>query len=133
MKMTLMIMLASTFFCFAGSPEEAATKAAEDWLVLTDSGQYAESYNQAAAYFKQVVTREQWETAMQTVRDPLGKVISREPLSAKFFKSLPGAPEGSYVVVEFKVSFEGKKDAKETVTPMLDPDGQWRVSGYYIK
>ena len=24
-------------------------------------------------------------------------------------------------------------DAVETITPMLDPDGQWRVSGYFIK
>jgi hypothetical protein len=21
----------------------------------------------------------------------------------------------------------------ETITPMLDPDGRWRVSGYFIK
>lgn len=26
-----------------------------------------------------------------------------------------------------------KKSAIETVTPMMDKDGKWRVSGYYIK
>ena len=30
-------------------------------------------------------------------------------------------------------SFEHKKAAVETVTPMLDKDGHWRVSGYFIK
>lgn len=47
--------------------------------------------------------------------------------------SLPGAPDGKYVVIQYDTSFENKKAAVETVTPMLDKDGKWRVSGYYIK
>ena len=43
------------------------------------------------------------------------------------------SPDGQYVVIQFTSSFENKKSAIETITPMLDPDGQWRVSGYYIK
>jgi hypothetical protein len=45
---------------------------------------------------------------------------------------LPGAPDGEYVVIQFESSFEKKKSAVETVTPMLEKDGKWRVSGYYI-
>ena len=33
----------------------------------------------------------------------------------------------------FESSFEHKASAVETVTPMKDADGTWRVSGYYIK
>jgi hypothetical protein len=29
--------------------------------------------------------------------------------------------------------FENKAAAVETVTPMADPDGAWRVSGYFIR
>ncbi|MGB7602254.1 MAG: DUF4019 domain-containing protein [Candidatus Sulfotelmatobacter sp.] len=29
--------------------------------------------------------------------------------------------------------FKHKQSAVETITPMLDKDGKWRVSGYYIK
>jgi hypothetical protein len=46
---------------------------------------------------------------------------------------LPGAPDGQYVVIQFETSFENKHNAVETVTPMLEPNGQWRVSGYYIR
>jgi hypothetical protein len=46
---------------------------------------------------------------------------------------LPGAPDGKYVVVQFDTSFQRKKSALETVTPMMEKDGKWRVSGYYIK
>jgi len=37
------------------------------------------------------------------------------------------------VVIRYDASFANKKSAIETVTPMLDKDGQWRVSGYFIK
>ena len=53
--------------------------------------------------------------------------------SRKQTKTLPGGPDGSYVVILYDTSFENKKEAVETVTPMLDPDGIWRVSGYYIQ
>jgi hypothetical protein len=46
---------------------------------------------------------------------------------------LPGAPDGEYVVFQFLSSFENKKTAIERVIPMLDKDGIWRVSGYYLE
>jgi hypothetical protein len=36
-------------------------------------------------------------------------------------------------VIQFATSFENKKTAVETVTPMRDGDGAWRVSGYFIR
>ncbi|MEW5723696.1 MAG: DUF4019 domain-containing protein, partial [Thermodesulfobacteriota bacterium] len=63
------------------------------------------------------------------LRKPTGAVLSREVLSKRFMTSLPGAPDGRYVVIQFKTSFEKKKEAIETVTPLLDQDGAWRVSG----
>ncbi len=47
--------------------------------------------------------------------------------------SLPGAPDGQYVVIQYESSFEHKKSAIETVTPSQGADGHWRVSGYFIK
>ena len=46
---------------------------------------------------------------------------------------IPDAPEGEYVVIQFDTVFENKKEAIETITPMLDPDGKWRVAVYFIK
>jgi len=36
-------------------------------------------------------------------------------------------------VIQFDAVFENKSSAVETVTPMLDPDGVWRVSGYFVR
>ena len=113
--------------------ERIAVVSAEKWLGMVDAEKYAESWKEAAEYFKKAVTREQWEQSMQAVRKPLGKLITRKMKTKMYKTSLPGAPDGEYVVIEFETSFEYKKSAIETVTPMMDKDGKWCVSGYYIK
>jgi hypothetical protein len=113
--------------------EKIAVSGAEKWLGIVDSGKYGESWKEAAEYFRNAVKQDQWEQAVQAVRKPLGELVSRKMKSATFKTSLPGAPDGQYVVIEFETSFENKKSAIETVTPMMDKDGKWRVSGYYIK
>ena len=67
------------------------------------------------------------------VRKPLGELLSRKVKSKQLVEKLPGAPDGKYVVIQYDATFQNKASAVETVTPMLDPDGQWRVSGYFIK
>ncbi len=113
--------------------EAAALSAAEKWLAMVDSEQYAESWKEAAELFRNAVQPQQWEQSMQAVREPLGKLISRKVKTKAYRTSLPGAPDGEYVVIQFETSFENKKVAVETVTPLMGKDGAWRVSGYFIK
>jgi hypothetical protein len=113
--------------------EKVAIASAEKWLILADEGKYIESWYEASEYFKQNIKQDQWEQAVQNVRKPLGKLISRKVVSASYKTSLPGAPDGEYVVIIFNTSFENKKSGIETVTPKMEKDGVWRVSGYYIK
>ncbi len=119
---------------YAGqTPEGLAIAACEAWLSLVDEGRYAASWNEAAQFFKGAITEEQWEATLSAFRSPLGKVISRRVISKHYTHTLPGAPDGEYVVIQYETSFENKKLAIETITPMLDKDGKWRISGYYLK
>lgn len=127
-----MLLCASTA-CAQQKPEQLAEQSANAWLALVDSGKYAESWDGAAQFFKAAVTREQWQGMLRSTRAPLGRLVSRTVKSATFTKTLPGAPDGQYVVIQYDTSFEHRQSAVETVTPMLDKDGQWRVSGYFIK
>jgi hypothetical protein len=113
--------------------EKAAIESARVWVELVDSEKYIESWEEAAEYFKSAISKDKWQETIQTVRKPLGKTISRELKSQRYVISLPGAPDGEYVVIQYNTSFESKKVSVETITPMLDKDGKWRVSGYYIK
>ena len=113
--------------------KEVAVAAAKEWLVLVDEGKYAESWDAAAELFQNAVPKGQWAQQLGGARQPLGKVLKREFKSKAFKTSLPGAPDGEYVVIQFQTSFTDKKAAIETVTPMLEKDGRWRVSGYFIR
>jgi Protein of unknown function (DUF4019) len=139
MKFALCLLL---FIVFVGAPphvkgsdgaEVAAASAAVAWLALTDAGNYSASWSAASSLFRQHVSQLQWQTAAANARAPLGALKSRKVQSATFTRSVPGAPDGEYVMITFASSFENKASAVETVTPMLDADGTWRVSGYYIR
>jgi hypothetical protein len=113
--------------------EPAARAAAEAWLSIVDAGKYAQSWTEASTLFRRALDQPSWEKALNGARAPLGAMRSRALKSAKYATSLPGAPDGEYVVVLFETSFENKQHATETVTPMKDADGRWRVSGYFVK
>jgi len=128
-----LILSVGTIYAAGFEKEKAAVSSAQKWLGMIDDGKYAESWKDAAELFRDAVTQEQWEQSLQVVRKPLGRLLSRTVKSKSYKTSLPGAPDGEYVVIEFSTSFERKKSAVETVTPMRERDGKWRVSGYYIK
>ena len=113
--------------------ETEAVTAAEGWLALVDAGKYGESWKAASGFFKIAVPQGQLEQSLKAVRSPLGKLVSRKLLSKTYMTSLPGVPDGEYLVIQFETSFQNKKSAIETITPMKEKDGKWRVSGYYIK
>ena len=131
----VLIGLVLTAALFAGDPvkEKAATEAAKKWLALVDEGKYAESWKASSEIFRGAITSEKWDQALQGIRKPLGKVVSRKALNAIYTTSVPGAPEGEYVTIQFETAFENKAGAVETITPMLEKDGGWRVAGYFIK
>lgn len=113
--------------------DSAAERAALDWLGLVDRGEVSASWKAAASLFRRAVSPEQWAQSLSIAREPLGAMVSRQLGSARAMTELPGAPDGEYVVFQFSTAFEHKRAATETVTPMRDSDGQWRVSGYFVR
>lgn len=124
---------ASSVVCQADEKTDQGVKAAESWLALVDAKEYKKSWEEAAPVFKGQVSEKDWDKMVSSVRKPLGDVKSRELLGAQFTTTLPGAPDGEYVVIQFKTNFVDKPESVETVVPMKDEKGAWRVSGYFIK
>jgi hypothetical protein len=110
-----------------------AQSAATTWLALTDAAKYGPSWDEASSLFKAAITKANWESALKGARTPLGTLKARKLRAATFTRTVPGAPDGEYVVIQFDTQFENKAAAVETVTPMREKDGSWRVSGYFIK
>ena len=112
---------------------EKAIESSNKWISIVDLGDYGESWETSSELFKRSVTKEDWIKTLKGLRPSFGEVISRDVDSKKYETSLPGAPDGKYVVIVYKTQFKNKEKAYETITPMKDPDGEWRVSGYFIK
>lgn len=110
-----------------------AVTAAQTWLAAIDAGNYSQSWKEASPFFKAAVSEQSWNASMESFRKPLGDLVSRKLKSAQSCQSLPGAPDGEYVVMQFDTSFAAKKTAVESVTFSLEKDGLWRAAGYFIK
>ena len=112
---------------------QEAVDAALAWLALVDAGSYAEAWEASSVLMKGAITEAGLSAALRGARGPLGSLEEREVSASAYATELPGAPDGEYVVIETKARFAHKAHAVETVTPRRDPDGAWRVSGYFIR
>jgi opacity protein-like surface antigen len=139
MKRMLSIAMLALLLCcpaFAQdqtAKQEAAKQAAQSWLALVDRGDYGPSWQQAASFFQSKISKADWENALKQGRTPLGAAGSRTLLGALYQTDLPNAPKGEYVIIQYKTEMASGGAVVETVTPMLDNDGKWRVSGYFVK
>jgi hypothetical protein len=129
------------FACFSAAiaiaqdPQSGlAQKAAREWLVQTDKIDAAASYNAAGSKFKEAITVDRWDEALQKARAPLGALEQRTIFETTFDKTLPGGgPPGEFALVMYRTVFTRKTDSIETVTLERERDGAWRVIGYYIR
>ncbi|MCL1125044.1 DUF4019 domain-containing protein [Shewanella surugensis] len=117
---------------FAWSQQSTGSEPAKQWLTIIDTGAYAESWQKAGSLFKTQLSQQRWVETLQGIRAPLGEVISRSEFSAGNFSSLPGAPDGEYVVLQYQTRFQNKAASTEILT-LSKKSGQWLTVGYFIK
>lgn len=128
----LLTALAAAAFS-ADEREKAAEDAASQWLAVVDSGQYGESWFQAAGSFRDAVPKEKWKNMLDSGRAPLGKLVLRQFRSATYTNKDPNAPPGEYVIILYDTSFANAPGMVETVSTTLEKDGKWKVAGYFMK
>ena len=112
--------------------EREATSVARSWLRLVDDGRHPASWAAAAPLLREEIGSHEWDAALRAVRAPLGRCLWRKLLSQAVVEGPPGALKGPYVVIRFESVFERRSRAAETITPVLGPDGRWRVAAYFI-
>ena len=129
----LAIVATASMIGVAAPPsKEDAEASAKTWVALIDSQKYEESWTEASSFFRAAVKQQDWAQQVKNVRGGMGSLTTRKPLKTTMAKSLPGAPDGEYAVVQFDTAFKNKAKAVETITMMLE-DGKWKAAGYFIK
>jgi hypothetical protein len=112
--------------------ELAAQRQALGFLGYLDHGRYADSYSYTGMLIRNQLDREAFASKVEQARANAGALQSRELVDAGYTTSVPGAPEGQYVVLHYHSSFAKRPDTLETLTLAL-AKGYWRVDGWFIK
>lgn len=112
---------------------KAGVAAAEQWLALADAGKGADTWNAAGSAFKSAVTAGQWSGMLQAARAPLGLLKSRTLANARYTRTLPGAPEADYVVIQYGAVYAKRPGVTETVVTAREGDGSWKVVTYMVQ
>ncbi len=112
--------------------ELAAQRQALGFVGYLDQGRYADSYAYTGMLIRTQLDRDAFSTQIQKTREGTGALQSRELIDSAYTTTVPGAPEGQYVILHYHASFANRPDAVETVT-LAFAKGYWRVAGYYIK
>jgi len=113
--------------------EKAGVDAATAWLALMDEGKYEECWNQGSEYLRASIPRNLWLENITSPRRLMGKLVSRTVGKTQYKTTLPGAPDGEYVLIQCQTVFEKKKAGVESIAVSHGADGAWRVMQYYVQ
>lgn len=118
----------------AGKPaakldQAALVKSVTTFLQMLDEARYDESFEAAAPSFREGLTKEKWAANLKANRATLGTPTDR---TAKKFDSTTNLETGkkSYVVPVTSVFANGT--VTETLTVIVDEDGEYRVADYSL-
>jgi hypothetical protein len=119
------------------SPDpRAIARAKQDavaWLAILDAGKFEESWDAASPSLKGLVEKASWVKFGTGLRSTLGTVVSRTQFSASATSTVPSAPPGTYVEIEFRSIYSNRSPVIEDVVEMMCRDGKWRVAGYHVE
>lgn len=103
------------------------------WLHLLDAGHYGAAWDEAATTLQRAVPRATWVAQVSALRAPHGPVRARRLKWVTYNETLSAPDEGQYVVIEYETRFDNTVSAVETVTPVMDERGIWKVGAYSIR
>jgi Protein of unknown function (DUF4019) len=112
-------------------PSVDAESFALDYMKLTDSGDYLAAYH--ATDPLQHYKWDQFRRAFEAGRAPMGKLIWRKFIGSANLTSPPGAPEGYYQGITYRVKYEHDSACRqENVLLRGLSESAWVVASYTV-
>jgi uncharacterized protein (TIGR03067 family) len=108
---------------------DAATRAAEAWLKLLDTGDSRRAWNEGAAQLHRAIPRDDMIRMHETMQK-FGKLQSRSIVRRQYPANLRGSPESECVGIEYQARYGLDRAVSELLFVVLAPDGHWRVASY---
>jgi hypothetical protein len=104
--------------------DQEFVKIALDWINLVEEKKFDKSWELAAPFFKNALTKKDWTSAATMVDKQLGKNLKREPFETNIRENR--------AEIKFKSDFEKLSGMVETLS-LIKIDGKWLVIGFIVK
>ncbi|MBV7439681.1 DUF4019 domain-containing protein [Aeromonas sp. sif2416] len=112
-------------------PKESADRLITQFLVLTDTRDYASAYALYAKRNKERVSKDTYMSMSRQIRDPLGEAGQRVLTSARTPDELNGV-RGPFVVHTYQSKFSDSKELWTESVSTIPENGVWKIDSYYI-
>jgi Ni/Co efflux regulator RcnB len=112
--------------------KDAARAAAQEWLEHLEDPDIEDSWEDAAASFRDRTDRESWARGATRLADSLGRPAARTLVTARHRDSLraPAAP-GPFVELTYRSRFPDGRYEERLLVARDEED--WRVAGYQVR
>lgn len=135
-KMVLFMLLLLTLTTPAKAEmlaHEALEEKATNYLKLLDQGLYEKAWFDMSEIFHGLNIPQLWEKRQATIRTAYGAMYSRRLHHISYRQTYNLSPDGQYVIVQFKSSFQNKLDIIETIVLDCRVDSECSVREYIIR
>jgi hypothetical protein len=108
----------------------AAERAARSWFALLADVNYPAAWEQASAYFREHVSREQWTVNAGHLDRQFRRVNLRKLVEARWLRDEAPLPRGEYVVLRWLTDLGEGRQVGERIIMDHEADGAWRPATY---
>lgn len=106
---------------------------AVSYLELLDQGRYVEAWHEMSPYFQAIDQQDQWQNRQQAIRSAYGALEFRELFLVEYRDRYILSPDGQYVIVQFKTSFQYRASTTETVVLDCSTSPECTIREYIIR
>lgn len=110
-----------------------AENQARGFLQQLDQGQSDESWQATSAHFQAINDQARWKIRQQVIRASYGPLLSRAFKNVSYRTSFSLSPDGEYVIVQFRSSYQNKAESIETVVLDCSSGPECLVREYVIQ
>jgi len=128
----LFIVLSGPVTAEVPPPDQLSIQAAR-YLELLDQYRFGETWQEMSTLFQALGNQNHWQRRQKIIRSTYGSLVSRQFYRIDYRQSYSLSPDGQYVIVQFKSSYQNKAETIESVVFDCSTSSECSIREYVIR